>query len=196
MKNFLFSGLLLAILPSLAQTGSYHGNKFEQIDNLFPTPNEYRLADGSPGPKYWQQCCVYDIKVSLDDKTQRIDGEEKITYFNNSPKALTYLWLQLDENQHAPDADNLVFDQSGINPIMSENGIRMLDRKEEMKKHGMKIEKLTDSSGKALSYNINKTMLRIDLPRPIKPGEKIHIQSEMALLHGGSYQNSGCTWWL
>ena len=172
MKNFLLPGLLLASLASLAQTGSNHGNKFEQIDNLLPTPNEYRLADGSPGPKYWQQRCDYDIKVSLDDKTQRIDGEEKITYFNNSPKALTYLWLQLDENQHAPDADNLVFDQTVINPIMSENGVRLLDRKEEMKKHGMKIEKLTDSSGKTLTYNINKTMLRIDLPRPIKPGEK------------------------
>ena len=133
-KRYLFVGLSFFYLASHAQTGSNHGNKFEQIENLLPTPNEYRMADGSPGPKYWQQRCDYDIKAMLNDETQRIDGEEKITYYNNSPKALTYLWLQLDENQHDPNADNLVFDQSGINPIMSETSLRMLDRKEEMKK--------------------------------------------------------------
>ena len=117
-KLCLLVGFSLLCLAAYSQNGSNHGNKFEQLDNLLPTPNEYRMADGSPGPKYWQQRCDYDIKASLNDETQRIDGEEKITYHNNSPKALTYLWLQLDENQHDANSDNVVFDQSGINPIM------------------------------------------------------------------------------
>ncbi|HEU4470368.1 MAG TPA: M1 family metallopeptidase [Flavisolibacter sp.] len=161
---------------AFSQSTSNHGKKFEQLETLLPTPNEYRLADGSPGPKYWQQRCDYDIKVALDDKNQRIDGEERITYHNNSPKALTYLWLQLDENQHDPASDNIVFDQSGINQVMSETAIRNLDRRSELQKNGMKIDQLTDSAGKTLSYTINQTMLRIDLPRPIKPGQRFSFR--------------------
>jgi hypothetical protein len=65
-----------------------------------PTPNEYRTASGAPGPKYWQQRADYDIKCELDEKNLRLTGSETITYFNNSPNTLTYLWLQLDENEH------------------------------------------------------------------------------------------------
>src|ERR1700704_6478391 len=75
---------------------SNHGNKFEQLGNILPTPNEYRSASGAPGPKYWQQRCDYDIKCELDEKKLRLDGTEMITYFNNSPDQLTFLWLQLD----------------------------------------------------------------------------------------------------
>ncbi len=175
-KGSLLIGIGLMCLQAQAQNGSNHGNKFEQLETLLPTPNEYRMADGSPGPKYWQQRCDYDIKVSLNDEDQRIDGEEKITYYNNSPKALTYLWLQLDENQHDPNSDNVIFDQSSIGPVMPENALRMMDRREELKKHGMKIEQLTDTTGKTLAYTINKTMLRIDLPRPLKPGEKFSFR--------------------
>ena len=175
-KIYFLLALSFASVGAFAQTSSNHGNKFEQIDNLLPTPNEYRMADGSPGPKYWQQRCDYDIKVSLNDETQRIDGEEKVTYYNNSPKTLTYIWLQLDENQHDPNSDNIVFNSSSINPVMSENGLRFLDRRQELQKYGMKIETLTDTTGKALDYTINKTMLRIDLPKPVKPGEKFNFK--------------------
>lgn len=59
-------------------------------------------ADGAPGPRYWQQKADYKIKCTTDTKTQRIDGTEAITYHNNSPVEMSYLWLQLDENEHAP----------------------------------------------------------------------------------------------
>jgi hypothetical protein len=170
--------LFLWSTASWAQNGSNHGNKFEQLETLLATPNEYRLADGSPGPKYWQQRVDYDIKVELDDNTQKITGSETITYFNNSPKSLTYLWLQLDENQHDPNSDNIVFDASKIssNRIMSENAITNLDRRSELSKYGIKIRKVMDVSGKPLSYIINKTMMRLELPRPLKPGEKFSFK--------------------
>lgn len=79
--------------------GSNHGNKFEQLGTILPTPNEYRTS-GAPGPKYWQQRVDYDIKCELDEPNNKLTGSETITYFNNSPDVLTYLWLQLDENQH------------------------------------------------------------------------------------------------
>src|SRR5260370_22832314 len=81
--------------------GSNHGNRFEQLGTILPTPNEYRTASGAPGPKYWQQRCDYDIKCELDEKNLKLTGSEMITYFNNSPDQLTYLWLQLDENEHS-----------------------------------------------------------------------------------------------
>src|ERR1019366_5931767 len=80
---------------------SNHGNKFEQLGTILPTPNEYRTASGAPGPKYWQQRADYDIKAELDEKNLKLTGSETITYSNNSPDVLTYLWFQLDENQHS-----------------------------------------------------------------------------------------------
>src|SRR6201989_1644954 len=80
--------------------GSNHGNKFEQLGTILPSPNEYRTASGAPGPKYWQQRADYNIVCSLDEDKLLLTGSETITDFNNSPNELTYLWLQLDENQH------------------------------------------------------------------------------------------------
>ena len=81
--------------------GSNHGNKFEQLGVVLPTPNEYRTASGAPGPKYWQQRADYDIKCELDEKNLKLKGSEVITYYNNSPNELRYIWMQLDENEHS-----------------------------------------------------------------------------------------------
>ena len=89
-------------------------------------------------------------------KINGFDGEELITYFNQSPFTMTYLWLQLDENQHDPNADNLVFDPSSINSVMSENALRSLEPWQEKDKFGCKIEKVTNENGTPLNYTINK----------------------------------------
>src|SRR6185295_9935518 len=94
---------------------SNHGNKFEQLGTVLPTPNEYRSASGAPGPKYWQQRCDYDIKCELDEKNLKLTGSETITYFNNSPDQLDYLWLQLDENQHS-SSDNANYQDASSMP--------------------------------------------------------------------------------
>src|SRR5687767_15925314 len=107
-KQFLFLVMTVAALYNGAQAqniqnnpGSNHGNRFEQLGTILPTPNEYRTASGAPGPKYWQQRCDYDIVCELDEPGLKLNGKETLTYYNNSPDNLSYLWLQLDENQHS-----------------------------------------------------------------------------------------------
>src|SRR5436190_8962455 len=130
--------------------GSNHGNKFEQMGGIFPTPNEFRTASGAPGPKYWQQRCDYDIKCELDEKNLKLTGSETVTYFNNSPDVLEYLWLQLDENQHS-SVNNANYQSS--NPMNRQSSPQQLDRADESKTdngYGHKIRKLTDALGKEL----------------------------------------------
>src|ERR687884_700104 len=99
MRCFLVCLLCLCLgLPLAAQSKSEPSDKFRQLEEILPTPNEYRTASGAPGHKYWQQRADYSIDVELDDATQTLTGRETITYYNNSPDALSYLWLQLDQN--------------------------------------------------------------------------------------------------
>lgn len=101
MKKFmLVYALLILCLTAIAQQWK---GKFEQLDYLLPTPNTYRTASGAPGPAYWQQRADYEIDVEINDYTQVLTGKEIITYFNNSPETLTYLWVQLDQNINAPE---------------------------------------------------------------------------------------------
>ena len=151
---------------------SNHGNKFEQLGSTLPTPNEYRNASGAPGPKYWQQRCDYDIKCELDEKNLKLHGSETVTYFNNSPDILSFLWLQLDENQHS-SVNNANYQVS--NPMSNQTSTNQLDRDVEAKMdngYGFNILKLTDAVGKPLNYTINKTMMRIELPAPLKAGQR------------------------
>ncbi len=151
---------------------SNHGNKFEQLGGILPTPNEYRTASGAPGPKYWQQKVDYDIKCELDEKNQKLSGSEAVTYFNNSPDELVFLWLQLDENQHS-SVNNANYQIS--NPMNRQLSPQQLDRADETKTnngYGFNILKLTDVAGKPLKYTINKTMMRVELPAPLKAGQR------------------------
>ena len=154
-------------------SNSNHANKFEQLGTILPTPNEYRTASGAPGPKYWQMRADYDIKCELDEKNNKLTGTEVITYYNNSPDVLNYLWLQLDENQHST-ANNANYQSS--NPAQTQVTDKVLDRFEERRTdngYGFNITKLTDVTGKPWKYYINKTMMKVDLPTPLKPGQKV-----------------------
>ncbi len=151
---------------------SNHGNKFEQMGSNFPTPNEYRTASGAPGTKYWQQRCDYDIKCELDEKNKRLTGSETVTYFNNSPDVLEYLWLQLDENQHN-NLNNANYQTS--NSMVKQQSPQQIDRAQEGTEdngYGFNITSIRDAAGKPLLYTINKTMMRVELPTPLKPGQR------------------------
>jgi hypothetical protein len=178
MKKLLSFGIMcLTVLTVLAQDirnnpGSNHGNKFEQLGTILPTPNEYRTASGAPGPKYWQQRADYDIKATLDEKNLMLHGAETITYFNNSPDVLTYIWLQLDENEHSTTKNAGYPDGSSMGRGMSP---AMIDNLEEAKTDnglGVNILKITDLLGAKLKYTVNKTMMRVELPTALKPGQK------------------------
>lgn len=172
MTLFLAAGITTSAQNTYNNPNSNHGNKFEQLGGILPTPNEYRTASGAPGPKYWQQRVDYDIKCELDEKNLKLNGSETITYFNNSPNELVFLWLQLDENQHS-SVNNANYQTS--NPMNRQLNPQAIDRVDEAKSdngYGFNIVKLTDPMGKTLKYTINKTMMRVELPAPLKPGQR------------------------
>ncbi|HEX6848939.1 MAG TPA: M1 family peptidase, partial [Chitinophagaceae bacterium] len=157
---------------------SNHANKFEQLGTILPTPNEQRTASGAPGARYWQMRADYDIKCELDEVKNVLTGSEVITYYNNSPDVLNYLWLQLDENQHST-VNNANYQTQNPMPANNQSTDKVLDRYEERRTdngYGFNITKLTDVAGKPLKYHINKTMMKVDLPTPLKPGQKISFK--------------------
>lgn len=169
--------LCLMLLPTLivAQENT-NNNKFRQLGQELPTPNVYRAASGAPGHQYWQQQVDYEIDIELNDETQRIDGSEVITYTNNSPDVLTYLWLQLDQNMRAKDSDTYKISESSIRDKMSAGQIENLVGSKF--DGGFKIESVKDINGNPLPYTINKTMMRVDLPKVLKPGEQYSFKIE------------------
>jgi Peptidase family M1 domain len=172
MKNKLkFLLFILLIAQSSRLMAQFNANKrFEQMENL-PTPNSYRTASGSPGKEYWQQRADYDIKAELDDVERKITGSETITYFNNSPDELSYLWLQLDQNKFKEDAIGNMTEIGGIN-----NGQATFAQFKELtdpKKYGYNILSVKDKMGNPLKFTINNTMMRIDLPTSVKSGGSV-----------------------
>ena len=151
--------------------GSNHGNRFEQLGTILPTPNNYRTASGAPGHEYWQQRADYDISAYLDEDKLNLKGSETITYYNNSPDELEYLWIQLDENQQS-SVKNAGYDSSSMLPKQTSN-TRLTATELPAKDNGfgVNLEKVTDTEGKPLSYVVNKTMMRIDLPKKLKKRE-------------------------
>ncbi|MGQ0829112.1 MAG: M1 family metallopeptidase [Bacteroidota bacterium] len=152
---------------------SNHGNKFEQLGTILPDANNFRSASGAPGNQYWQQRADYEIDAFLNEKELKLEGTEQITYYNNSPDVLTYLWLQLDENQHHPDNEANYFDENKTTKPLTNIQLDALDVKDQLKGHGVNILSVTDATGKPLPYKINYTMMRIDLPQPLKSKEQI-----------------------
>ena len=200
-KVFLFFASAAILSTAVAQDiqnnpGSNHANKFEQLGSTLPTPNEYRTASGAPGTKYWQQRCDYDIKATLDEKNLKLTGSETVTYYNNSPDVLTYIWLQLDENEHST-TKNANYQSSSQMPRMSTTQqLQSMEAKDEDNGYGVNITKLTDATGKNLKYTVNKTMMRVELPQPLKPGQKFifmcnwnyKISDRMAMGGRGGYE--------
>jgi hypothetical protein len=176
---FLFACTASAIAQDIKNNpGSNHGNRFEQLGTILPTPNEYRTASGAPGPKYWQQRVDYDINCELDEPARKLTGKETITYFNNSPDNLTYLWLQLDENEHS-SVNNSGYQNSNQMPksLNDADLQRMLTGKLD-KEYGDNITKVTNAAGAVLKYTINKTMMRVELPQVLKPGQQFIFKVE------------------
>jgi hypothetical protein len=168
------AGLCSVVLGQNIQNnpGSNHGNKFEQLGIMLPTPNEYRTASGAPGPKYWQQRADYDIKCELDEANLKLIGSEVITYFNNSPNTLRYLWLQLDENEHST-VNNANYQNSRTMPgQLNTAAVDGMENAGKDNGYGINLVKMTDALGKSLKYTVNKTMMRIELPTELKPGQK------------------------
>lgn len=177
--------------------GSNHGNKFEQLGTILPTPNVYRTASGAPGSQYWQQRADYEIFAYLDEDKRNLKGSETITYYNNSPDDLEYIWLQLDENQQS-SVKNADYPSSSTLPKSSNiEKLRPSEIPVKDNGYGINLEKVTDVFGNSLKYVVNKTMMRIDLPKILKKGEKFifkidwnyNIPNRMGKGGRGGYEN-------
>lgn len=186
MRSVLFSFISLALAAQMPQlqpqgTGPIPGGKgnesaFRKLEGL-PTPNMYRAASGAPGHRYWQQKVDYRIKAELDDATQKIKGVEEITYHNNSPDELRYLWLQMDQNlfrkdsvgalkRGAPDLSKMAGDdKQGLSTQMRRFTLV------ESEYEGHKILSLKDAQGRDLKFTVVDTMMRVDLPEAVKAGQ-------------------------
>ncbi|AQQ67116.1 aminopeptidase [Microbulbifer agarilyticus] len=155
------------------------GDKFRQLEELLPTPNTYRAASGAPGHEYWQQQADYDIKVSLDDDKQRITASETITYTNNSPDTLRYLWVQLDQNRFKPNSSGNLAAPVDVESIAPDTIPFRSFRREVVSRDfqgGYDITKVADARGRDLRHTIVDTNMRIDLPQPLKSGDGVTFQ--------------------
>ena len=174
---------IAALLTALSFSGSADGqttanpnkfkqaDKFRQLEEILPTPNAARVASGAPGKGYWQQQVDYEIDIRLNDETQELFGKEKITYTNNSSDKLKYLWLQLDANLHHPHSEaKSATDDKAIDNMTFDEAKAMLAKR--VFDGSFKITRVADSkTGKPLDHAIVKTMMRVDLPAPLEPGQ-------------------------
>jgi hypothetical protein len=170
MNRILIFLFALSLNPGWAQEAPKWQGKFEQLDQALPTPNEYRTGSGSPGPRYWQQQADYVMNVELNDDNQSVTGTETITYHNNSPDVLRYLWLQLDQNVLA-DENTLKTTSTGV--VQDSAAAKTFAAQVSDFKAGFNVKAVKDAAGKGLPFTVNNTMMRVDLPQPLKSGEKI-----------------------
>ena len=181
--QFVIIILLATFFTSFAQEtpqGHTNQNKFRQLYNELATPNVYRTASGAPGPAYYQQQADYVMELQLNDKTQQLFGDQVVTYTNNSPEALTYLWVQMDQNVRARDGQSFDRLNNGSNYYGTQRSVApgfvnefLLNEKFD---GGFKIDVLKTASGDDLPYTIHQTMMRIDLPTPLASGTAISFR--------------------
>ena len=177
-KLILITSLIFASLTAIAQEvkkepqGHTDINKFSQMYAEMATPNMFRTASGAPGPAYYQQRADYKINLELDDKASKMYGSETVTYYNNAPESLDYLWVQLDQNIARRDSQTPLIDSQTMPQATSVENFT----KTYMGKGfdgGFNLEYVKDEKGNAMKYTINNTMMRIDLPKALKKGEKV-----------------------
>ena len=151
--------------------GHINENPFRQLTDLFATPNKYHNASGAPGVDYYQQKVDYSMNIELDDEKKKLNGEQTITYYNNSPDDLEYLWIQLDQNIRKKDAPALEKNESKFQLIQQTQTFASSYIKEPFD-GGFNIEWVRDINNNPIKYYINQTMMRIDVSKPIMSGQQ------------------------
>ena len=181
-KNLAYCLIVVLIVPQIysqqvdnKKNENINTNKFRQLYQEFSSPNIYRAASGAPGPAYYQQQADYKINVELDDKNKMIYGDEIITYTNNSPQKLDYLWVQLDQNVRKKDSPSLDRDSESVVPYYIPDSFDKEFLKDSFD-GGFNIEHVHDINNKPLEHIINQTMMRVNLPKPLSTGEQFSFK--------------------
>ena len=195
IKTTLLSLTVIASASAeIQQTKGDFVDKFRQLSESLPTPNVYRNAAGEPGHKYWQQQVDYKIKAKLDEEKRRIEANQSITYYNNSPDTLKYLWVQLDQNKFRNDslsAKTTTFGGIGsrgpataraTSSKPAQISLDALRRQQYMDDNvvGYDIQSVTDSKGNKLHHVIVGTNMRIDLTKKLLPGMRVRLGIDYA----------------
>jgi len=172
--------LVIAASAAIAQplSNAKHSDpldRFYSIDGWLQAPNASRTAAGTPGPAYWQQKADYDISVTLDDRNQTITGSCQVNYHNRSPRAMTYLWIQLDQNRFRHDSVGMSSGQApSLTPSSDFRTLRSVIM-ESTFDGGFDIQRVVDAKGRPLSHHIEDTMMRVDLPQPLRTGQSFRL---------------------
>ena len=176
---FIFAGFINLSLAAIDQSKGSFEDKFRQLDEVFPSPNLSRPATGEPGPMYWQQRADYKIQIKLNEDTRSVEGSETITYTNNSPLTLKYIWLQLDQNIFAKESiNNLTRPWGGGDSSVDFSTLR---RQNFMDKFEGGFQELSIKiNNKSPDTNLVGTHVRINLEQPLKPGESTSLDVEWA----------------
>lgn len=170
---WLFAFLMISVYAQEDKSkGHYDESPFKQLKEELPTPNMFRTASGAPGPAYYQQQADYKMDIRLDEDKDVIYGDETITYTNNSPDTLSYLWVQLDQNRRAADSPTHMLYHEKVNTKPMTLAHYSQQYREPLFDGGFKLELLQDSEGKDLKFIVNQTMMRIDLEEPLAPQQK------------------------
>jgi hypothetical protein len=202
--NKYLSIFLVVLVPafSFAQNKNLNYSKFKQLKEEVAPPNVFRTAAGAPGHEYYQNEADYVMSITLNDKEQKITGSETIKYHNNSPDKLEYLWIQLDQNKRSQNSDSYKIETSSFNPIdkksinkvlkyfeLQDLGTELIYEEDtiwnlnertikNMKPEfegGFVISSVTNKDKNPLSYTIHKTMMRINLEKPLTSKESFEF---------------------
>jgi len=157
--------VLLATNHSFIRAQTAPASNYDQhkaFDPLFYTQNgnEFRSAGGAPGPKYWQNRSDYAINVTLDTAQHRLSGSVQITYTNNSPDTLSFVWLQLDQNVYREDSRGEAASQY--------SGGRFVNRSFTQGDEISSVSIIQNGKTQAASYRVNDTRMKIQLPAALK----------------------------
>jgi hypothetical protein len=176
---FIFVSFTNISFAAIDQSKGSFEDKFRQLDEFFPSPNLSRPATGEPGPMYWQQRADYKIQIKLNEDARSVEGSETITYTNNSPLALKYIWLQLDQNIFAKESiNNLTRPWGGGDSSVDFSTLR---RQNFMDKFEGGFQELSIKiNNKSPDTNLVGTHVRINLEQPLKPGESTSLDIEWA----------------
>ena len=189
MRSFISLSLFILIVFTLKvhsqnsdnnssrKLGHTNQNKFKQLYDEFATPNMYRTASGAPGAAYYQQQADYKMDIELDDKNKKISGKETITYTNNSPDNLEFLWVQLDQNMRSKESKTPLIQSQGYKAANTPNSFVSKFLKESFD-GGFNIVSVKDGNGQPLKHTINQTMMRVEMPKSLASGSKFEFSIE------------------
>ena len=189
---FIVTAVMAQDAPKKRQKGHTDQNKFRQLKDVLPTPNNRRTASGAPGYEYTQQKVDYVMDIVVDEDKNLLTGNESITYHNNSKDYLEYLWVQLDQNMRAPDSKTPLAKSEDLGNTAF-NGPATFTKNNLTKSadFGFKIKEVNNATGSSLSYTVNRTMMRINLPQPLAPGNTFEFSIRWNYLINNSVTDGG-----